>query len=303
MTKNLSAFALLACASLSLADGTVQWQQVGGGLSVAPSFTGLVSQGYETPLLDDGTIAIQAGFLAHPLLQNTPPFVVSGLEDRTLPQGFATRSESLEGVFADFEGPLTYDVTSTGTGSQATVEGPQLVLTGVGSSGIAQFIVTASDGTFSVADTFSVSTEASTAIVAKSPRTPVAQELAVVLTKTFATQASGPGRGELTSASLEDDAHSLAVNLLLPAAGWVSVHIFDLLGNPVIDLDRTLDAVELRRLAASGDGRKVLPVIWNLRSANGLAVATGVFLWQIEMRTVSGQKLTTCKRLGVKGVN
>jgi hypothetical protein len=181
------------------------------------------------------------------------------------------------------------------------VAGDTLNLVGSDEAGSAQVVVSATDGVSVVSDTFLVTATASTGIA---PRTPafVNRELAVGLPHVFASQVTGSGQGVLGTDAVSDEAHSLTVDLLLPAAGTISVNIFDQLGTPVIALSRTVDAGELAGLAQTDDGRRVLPVSWNLRAANGAAVAAGVYLWKIEMNTVDGQQLEAIKRLGVKGV-
>jgi len=295
---------ILGMVVLPYAEGTVSWQQVGGTLMQDSNLLGIVGQGYTTPVQTDGTNTIQSGFLAHPLLVNNPPFLVSGLSDRKEISGFSTMTVNLDTVFADFEGSLNYDVSVTGVGVSASIISRNtLSFAGIkGTSGTAQVVVTATDSTYSVSDTFTVMTQASVGIDPRTPVVPVTHELAVALPRIFASQVTGSGQGELGTSGIVDEAHSLSVNLLLPAAGTVSVHIFDQLGTPVISLDRAVDAAGLVRLEPSGDGRRVLPVTWNLRAANGAAVGAGVYLWKIELRTVDGQKLESVKRLGVKGV-
>lgn len=294
---------LLAACGLSGAAGEVSWQQVGGSLQVDPGLKGIVGQGYTTPVLDDGTTTVQGGFLAHPLLVNNAPFVISNLPDLKAAPGFAAMTVNLDTVFADFEGPLSYAVSVTGLGTSADVSGSTLMLSGSnGASGPATVVVSATDGTYSVSDTFSVRTEASVGIKTGPIKTPVVRELGVGLPRIFASQATGTGEGILGTAGALGDAQSLSVNLLLPRAGTISVHIFDQIGTPVISLERMVNVEELARLEPSGDGRRVLPVTWNLRAQNGAAVGAGVYLWKIEMKTVDGQKLESVKRLGVKGV-
>jgi len=297
------AYLLLGMAVLSHADGIVSWQQVGGSLHVDVGLKGIVGQGYTTPTLDNGTITVQGGFLAHPLLVNNAPFVVSNLPDLTKVEGFAATTVDLDTAFADLEGSLAYSVTVTGSGTTAGVSRSSLTLSGSADvSGTASVVVIATDGTYSVSDTFTVTTLPSTGIALRVPTAPLIRELAVGLPRIFASQTAGTGQGVLGTGVVQDQAHSLSVNLLLPRAGTISVHIFDQIGTPVIALDRTVNAEELARLEPSGDGRRVLPVTWNLRAQNGAAVGTGVYLWKIEMKTVDGQKLESVKRLGVKGV-
>jgi hypothetical protein len=190
-------------------------------------------------------------------------------------------------------------VAVNGLGTVATVSGDTLRLSGSGTTGAAQVIVSASDGVNTAYDTFTVTTTGSTGIDPR-PAASVNLELAVGLPHVFASQVTGSGAGLLGTEVAGDEAHSLTVDLLLPAAGTISVQIFDQLGTPVIALSRSVDATELAGLVPTHDGRRILPVSWNLRAANGVAAAPGVYLWQIEVNTVDGQVLKAIKRLGVK---
>jgi len=296
-----SSLLLLAAAGLACAEGSVSWQQVGGSLQVDAGLKGIAGQGYTTPLLDDGTTLVQSGFLAHPLLVNNRPFVASNLPDLELASGHAPVTVNLDTVFADLEGSLTYGVSVSGQGTQAVVSGSTLTLSEVsGETGVATVVVSASDGTYSVTDTFTVTVQGATGIATRPVRTAPVRTLAVGLPKILASAVAGSGTGELGTSVVRDEAHNLGVTLLLPSAGTISVNIFDQLGTPVISLDRTVGKADLAGLEPSGDGRYVLPVNWNLRAKNGAAVAPGVYLWKIEMRTADGQKLEAVKRLGVK---
>lgn len=293
---------LLALASLCLGQGVVTWQQVGGSLQVNPGLKGLVAQAHTTPAPEEGGGGVQSGFLAHPMFVNNAPFVMSPLPDLSLPSGFPERLLDLDTIFADLDGSLRHSVSLTGSGATASVSGSLLQFAGeAGASGASQVVVSATDGTFAVSDTFVVTTTAATGIDSRAPTPRVVRELAVGLPRVFAFPVSGSGRGELGTAGIADDAHSLGVNLLLPSAGTISVTIFDHLGILVISMDNSVTESELRRLRPSGDGRRILPVTWNLRASNGTGVAAGVYLWKIQMRTADGQMFESVKRLGVKG--
>jgi len=81
----------------------------------------------------------------------------------------------------------------------------------------------------------------------------------------------------------------------------VSVAIFDQLGTPVISFDKEIGLVELRSLAPTGDGRYLLPLVWNLRASDGQAVGAGVYLWRIKVRSTDGQLLEAIRRMGIHG--
>jgi len=298
-------FGLLFCATLAGADGTVSWQQAGGTLSSSPTFKGIVSQGYETPLVDGGSTRLQAGFLSHPLLVNNAPFVTSPLADLSKLSGFTSVVIPLISVFADADGDaLTYSVTLSGSSATAVVSGDSLILSGVSdSSGLDRVVVSASDGSYTARDTFSVTVSSSAAGISDAPpsRLHGLGALSVSVPQVFARVTSGVGPGVLGSVTGLADDQSLSVNLLLPSAGNVSVHIFDQLGTPVISFSRRVSSSDLSGLVTTSEGQYLFPVTWNLRAANGVAVPAGVYLWKIEVVTVDGQKLETIRRLGVKG--
>jgi hypothetical protein len=91
-----------------------------------------------------------------------------------------------------------------------------------------------------------------------------------------------------------------SVDVLIPGTGTISVSIFDHLGTPVIAWQQSISRTVLHRLEKSADGRSVARVKWNLRTASGRAVASGVYLWKIQVHTDDGKKLETIRRLGVK---
>ena len=86
--------------------------------------------------------------------------------------------------------------------------------------------------------------------------------------------------------------------MLLPAAGNVSISIFDNQGIRVISFAKDLAALDLDALGGTGDGRLVLPVGWHLPASNGVAVPAGVYLWEVQVQTADGQKLQSVHKLG-----
>jgi len=90
------------------------------------------------------------------------------------------------------------------------------------------------------------------------------------------------------------------VDILLTGPGSVSVAIYDNLGSLVISFTRDIAWLDLNGLEATADGRWILPLAWNLRAQNGIAVPTGVYLWKIDVQTLDGQKLDEVKKLGVR---
>jgi trimeric autotransporter adhesin len=140
----------------------------------------------------------------------------------------------------------------------------------------------------------------SDALVVRTGRQGISHEPSIDMGRAFAKPVTGTGRGELGSRAVPEGDDVLTVNLLLPSPGEVSVSIYDNLGMPVISFDRRLGSGDLNTLRRTADGRRILPVSWNLRSGNGIAVPTGVYLWKIDIQTDDGQKLQTVKKLGVQ---
>lgn len=295
---------LLCLAALpALAQTQLDWQQVGGALGVAATAKGIVGQGYETPVQTGASFQVQGGFLAHRLMVNNAPFVSSPLPDLTEAPGFAAVKIDLSKSFADLDGDaLQYTVSTVGNAATASLAQDTLVLAGVnGTSGSVKVIVSASDGSLSVVDTFLVAAQATTGIEPV-PRSGLASKvLNAHVPKVFASVVSGVGPGQLGSGRCGEEDECLALDLLLPGAASVRVSIFDQLGTPVIAFDREIGRTELNGLAQSGDGRFLLPLVWNLRAGNGQPVGAGVYLWKIKVRTADGQLLETVHRMGVKG--
>ncbi len=115
----------------------------------------------------------------------------------------------------------------------------------------------------------------------------------------LATGAFGAGKGELMVGVHTDLERSLSLNLEIPAVGTIFVAIFDRLGTPVISLEREVTPMEFFRLRSTQDGRRVLPLSWNLRAQNGVPVASGIYLWRIRVGSTTGQPFEVVKTFGV----
>lgn len=291
---------LLGGACAAMADvPSISWQQAGGAFQRDSFLTQIVGQGFETPMMGSDADSIQSGFLAHPLLVNGGPFVVSSLSDRQEVSGFASTIIKLDTVFADFEGdPLNYTVKVNGNALAANVKGSTLNLAGqAGADGTVQVVVTATDGTFSVADTFAVDVQKASAIAR--PTRPASTLLGASVKRPMANLAMGSGKGTVALGGCSGES-CLSVDLQLPGEAAISVSIFDNLGNPVVSLTEQVDAAKLRLLPQTTDRRRLCSIAWNLRSSTGQAVGTGVYLWKIQVITADGQKLETIRHLGVK---
>jgi hypothetical protein len=127
-------------------------------------------------------------------------------------------------------------------------------------------------------------------------------ELATNISQAFAPPAIGSGRAELGTGTVSGGQNEQTVDLLLTGPGSVSVAIYDNLGTLVISFARDIAWMDLNELQATKDGRWILPMSWNLRAQNGVAVPTGVYLWKIDIQTLDGKKLDTVKHLGVREI-
>ncbi|MEN9353992.1 MAG: hypothetical protein RL318_1317 [Fibrobacterota bacterium] len=294
---------LLAIAALpALAQTNLDWQQVGGSLGVVPTSKGIAGQGYDTPLMAGGEVQVQGGFLAHRLMINHAPFLVSGLADLDENTGFMPVKIPLASHFADLDGEsLRYSVTLDGKATTATISHDTLTLSGAGGfSGTVSIVLNAQDESRSVADTFNVVVRPSVGIHT-APRQSTSKFLNARVPKIFASTVTGLGDGTLKNSACKETEDCLSLELLLPGAASVSLSIFDQIGTPVIALDQNVTKGDLAALAPSGDGRFLYPVTWNLRAGNGQPVAAGVYLWKIKVRTTTGQVLETIHRMGVRG--
>jgi len=96
-----------------------------------------------------------------------------------------------------------------------------------------------------------------------------------------------------------DSASCLSMTVQLPKAASVSVAIYDNLGTLVTDFSTEVSQERLRTLPETVDGRRTLPLLWNLRARGGRNVAAGVYLWKVRVLTVDGDSFETVRRLGV----
>ncbi|MBK8801281.1 MAG: hypothetical protein IPN71_04350 [Fibrobacteres bacterium] len=90
------------------------------------------------------------------------------------------------------------------------------------------------------------------------------------------------------------------LDVLMPAAGIVEVAIFDNAGTPVQSWSGEVGLAQWQQLAPSGDGRRRLSMVWDLRSRLGTPVSEGVYLCRILVRTETGETLEQVLRLGVR---
>ncbi|HNY31288.1 MAG TPA: MBG domain-containing protein [Fibrobacteria bacterium] len=90
------------------------------------------------------------------------------------------------------------------------------------------------------------------------------------------------------------------LDVLMPGAGRVDVAIFDNAGTPVCAWSGEITESQWRLLAPSGNGRRSLPMAWDLRSDAGMPVAAGVYLFKVSIRTDSGRRLEEIVRIGVR---
>lgn len=110
--------------------------------------------------------------------------------------------------------------------------------------------------------------------------------------------AEGPGAGRLGLDASELEPRQ-TIDLMLSAPGRIEVQIADNLGTRVIASEFEVSKGLLGTYPETIDGRRILPLSWNLRSSNGVAVPDGVYLWKIVVRTREGVVFETVKKLGV----
>lgn len=98
----------------------------------------------------------------------------------------------------------------------------------------------------------------------------------------------------------EDDGGCVAVEIYSDVSTSVSVSIFDHLGTHVIGWrDRILSGPS-DGSGSDQEGRRRIPLQWNLHTSDGHPVAPGVYLWKIELETADGRVLKTVLKTGGK---
>lgn len=292
-TRRTGALLLTALSGASAA--TLEWQRVGGTHAATPEARAVAGGAFATPN-PESQPGVTSGFLGHPYLVNTSPFLVSSLTDLRLARGVSHPGIRLDTIFADLDGDtVRYKVESGLLG--AVLEGGVLRWQNL-ASGVHSVVVEASDGTFATSDTFQVEVLASTSVERRRTGPTVASPTSLRTGRLLAVRAHSDGEGSLEAPC--PDETCLALDILLPGPGRVEVHIFDNLGTPVVDLQRRIDAPAFASLARDEAHRAVFPLSWNLRSRDGRAVASGVYLWRIRVVTDAGEEFETIRRLGVR---
>ena len=292
----------LSLASLAVAQTTVAWSQVGGTLVKTSTIAGIAGQGYETAPVKGSGAQIQSGFLVHPQLRTSVPFVVAPIVDRNVNPNFAPIRIALKDVFADLDGDvLQFQQSALGASVSARIVNDTLVVSSVANgSGATRYTVTASDGTNIGTTTFQVYVETDVAIRAPGGVRKLDGNLDARVPHVFAQVAQGTASGRLGTGGECHDGNCLTTEILLPGPASISVSIFDNVGTPVIAWSDDIQSRTLSGIAPDADGRRAVAVTWNLRSSDGQAVPAGVYLWKIVAQTPDGRKLETVRRLGVK---
>lgn len=292
-------------AGLLVATASAEWNQAGGTTSQGGQGAGIVGQGYETPLTNGGDVHLQSGFLAHRLFHLNTPFLVGPVSDLRLVPGREPARILLSQVFAELDGDsLVFEATIDGAVVAATLLRDTLQLRTTGNaSGSATVSVRASDADGSVSTSFEVLVEPSTSVEPRRAiRTTRSVDADARVRKVFAKVADGSGDGYFGKAprDVAEGSASLEMDILLPGPSLVSVAIFDNLGVPVISWSERVSQADLSRITPESDGRRAVPLQWNLRTRQGRPVPAGVYLWKISVRTDEGREYETVRRLGVK---
>lgn len=290
--RRAGTFLLATLAGASAA--TLEWQRVGGTHAATTEARSVAGGAFDTPApITEG--GVQSGFLTHPYLVNSAPFLVGSLPDLRMARGTSHPGIRLDTVLVDLDGDTLVQSVRSGL-LGASIEGGVLRLETmvVGNHSV---VVQASDGRFTTADTFQVEVLASTSVERRRPGPSSVAPTSLRIPRFLAERSRGDGSGNLEAPC--DDA-CLAMDVLLPGPGRIEVHILDNLGTPVMDLQRRIDAPSFAKLTRDEADRAVVPLSWNLRSREGRAVASGVYLWRIRVVTDAGEEFETIRRLGVR---
>jgi hypothetical protein len=280
----------------------VDWSQAGGSTGRTAGSMGIAAQGYDTRVSTASGKVLQPGFLAHPRLHNSAPFVATPFDDLAEPNTFAPVKLALGAHFADPDGDaLTGSCSVEGTVATCQVVGDTLVVSGAdGQVGAGKIDVSVSDGSRTASDTFAIEVASSSIRRPAGAGTRKGGSPDARIARVFAQVAQGSAAGDLGPGADCGDGGCLAVDLLLTGPSDVSVSVFDHLGTPVISWSRDVGSMDLQGIVPDAEGRRAFPLVWNLRSGNGTAVPAGVYLWKIQVHGVDGSKLETVRRMGVQ---
>jgi hypothetical protein len=140
-----------------------------------------------------------------------------------------------------------------------------------------------------------------TGVDLRSPRVSVEKQISVEVSQGLAQAVYGnssPYLGVFTGKLCE---HS-CLNALVKAPGdlKIQVSIFDHMGVLVLSWSQLFGGKELRKLETTRDGRKLIPIAWNLRARNGAPVVSGIYLWKFLIQPKEGAQLEVIRRVGVQ---
>jgi hypothetical protein len=239
------------------------------------------------------------------LKPNKAPYIYQAVKD--IAQLDTTIVErTLTTIAKDPDGDvLSFSVkqTTNGVASYAITAG-KLRVWSAGNTGSDTLVVTATDGFLSVADTFIASVptpvvaEVSVATVASTVvDTATVTALTSVVTVTQTTTQAGAIGWNLSGCSEATPCQKAQLDL--PTASSVSVQILDNTGAGVISWSGTLSTSDFAALPATTDGRRTAVLSWNLNSATGSTVASGVYLWNIRVTGADGKIVNALLRMGV----
>jgi hypothetical protein len=287
--------ASVALAAVASPATTIEWQRLGGTHAATTEARSVAGGAFATPNPESGA-GVASGFLTHPYLVNSDPFLVGALPDLRLTRGASHPGIQLDTVLVDLDGDTLVQSVRSGLLGASIEDGVLRLETMV--VGKHSVVVQASDGRFTTADTFQVEILASTSIERRRPSLGASAPTSLRIPRFLAVRSQVDGTGSLESAC--DDDGCLTMDILLPGPGRIEVHILDNLGTPVMDFQRRIDAPSFAKLSRDESNRAVVPLSWNLRSGEGRAVATGVYLWRIRVVTDAGEEFETIRRLGVR---
>jgi phosphodiesterase/alkaline phosphatase D-like protein len=295
-----------AVASSKVYDGTVSASVTGSTLSgkVGVDDVTLVLGTASFATKDTGTakaVTVTGSSLFGAGVGNYSLTEVSGLTANIVPDTITVTADAKSKVEGMADPALTYTTnkallgTDTWTGAlmrdEGTAEGDYPIRLGSLSAG-GNYAITFVGANLTITHT--------TGLAIKPVRTSTSRDLGANIGHAFAFATQGHGAARLGSSACTDVNSCLSVDIVLPDAATVSVAIFDNLGSSVIAFDQSVSKQDFKRLAATVDGRRILPVSWNLRASRGAPAPSGVYLWKILVVTEDGRKLETVKKLGVR---
>lgn len=251
---------------------------------------------------NDGSLSVSDTVVVTVKTATVAPIAILGTMPALTIEPWGKTQVDLDVYFSSNTGKqITFTASgSPGGACEVSVSGGMLTIT-TGNVGTDKITIVATDGTNSVTQTFDVTvSDGKTGIFARPTSRMGGLSMggsgSVVRPKMLGVMNGAMG---VSLAACAQDGECQSTSIAMAYAGRVDVDIYDQLGVRVIAWSRTLKDADLKLLPTDSENRRTLDLQWNLRSASGRLVGSGVYLWKIRVTANDGTWAETVVRQGV----